>query len=198
MSRRVMFYHYILHEDKNSLLYKFYKSQCRNPVKGDWCLTVAEDLETLKIDLSEQKIEKFSEYSFKKLVNASIKKEAFKYLDNIKSTHTKVLHIPHKNLEIQDYLKSADNSPDLARFAFLCRSRMLEVGANFKQGQKFPICPVCKIDTEYDSQYHLMVCTRLNDNVVTSHTIPEYDDLFKTELEKKMVNVLKENFQTRK
>ena len=133
MSRRAMFYHYILHEDKNSLLYKFYKSQCRNPVKGDWCLTVAEDLETLKIDLSEQKIEKLSEYSFKKLVNASIKKEAFKYLDNIKSTHTKVLHIPHKYLEMQDYLTSADNSPDLARFAFLCRSRMLEVGANYKQ-----------------------------------------------------------------
>ena len=67
-------------------------------------------------------------------------------------------------------------------------------------GVKYPICPVCKIDTEYDSQYHLMVCTRLNENVVTSHTSPEYDDLFKPDLDKKMavVKVLKENFQKRK
>ena len=77
---------------------------------------------------------------------------------------------------------------------------MLEVGANYKQGLKYPICPVCEIDTEYDSQYHLMVCTRLNENVVTSHTSPEYDDLFKPDLDKKMavVKVRKENFQKRK
>ena len=49
MSRRVMFYHYIQHEDTNSLIYRFCKSRCRNPVNGDCCLTVAEDLETLKI-----------------------------------------------------------------------------------------------------------------------------------------------------
>ena len=101
MSRRVMFYHYILHEDKNSLIYRFYKSQCRKAVKGDWwCLRVVEDLETLKIDLSEEKIEKRSEYSFKKLVYAAIKKEAFKYL--VKNSHTKVLHVPHDILEMQD------------------------------------------------------------------------------------------------
>ena len=101
-----MFYHYILHEDKNSLLYKFHKSQGRNPVKGDWCLTVADDLETLKIDLSEEQIEKLSEYSFKNMVNAAIKKEAYNYLVKIKSKHTKVLHIPHNNLEIQEYLST--------------------------------------------------------------------------------------------
>ena len=101
---------------------------------------------------------------------------------------------------MQDYLASTNNSPDLARFAFLCRSRMLEVGANYKQGLKYPICPVCKIDTEYDSQYHLMVCTRLNENVVSSQSSPEYDDLFKPDFDKKMavVHVLKDNFQKRK
>ena len=198
MSRRIMFFHYILHEDKNSLLYKFYKSQCRNPVKDDWVMTLTEDLETLNIDATEEKIEKISENSFKKLVNAAIKKEAFKYLEKIKSSHSKVLHVPHDNLEIQDYLTSADISPDLARFAFLCRSRMVEVGANFKQGVKHPICPVCHIG--YDSQYHLMLCTRLNENVVTSQDTPKYDDLFKPELNKKMavVKILKENFQKRK
>ena len=101
---------------------------------------------------------------------------------------------------MQDYLASSSISPDLARFAFMCRSRMVEVGANYKQGVKFPICPVCKIDTEYDSQCHLMLCTRLNENVVSNQSSPEYDDLFKPDLGKKMavVQVLKENFQKRK
>ena len=98
---------------------------------------------------------------------------------------------------MQDYLASLSISPDLARFSFMCRSRMVEVGANYKQVVKYPICPVCKIDTEYDSQYHLMLCTRLNENVVSSYNIPEYDVLFKPDFDKKMavVKVLKEIFQ---
>ena len=199
MSRRLMFYHYIINQDKKSLIYKFYKSQCRKTVKDDWCLTVQEDLETLEIKLTEEKIQKLSNVSFKKLVNTAIKKEAFKYLLNIKNSHRKVLHIPYKNLEMQDYLLPSNISSEMAKFTFLCRSRMLAVGANFKEGRKNPFCPVCKIVTVYDSQNHLMLCTKLNVNIVTIQQMPEYDDLFKSTLKKKMyvVKVLRENFQKR-
>ena len=40
MSRRLMFHHYILNEDKKSLINKFFKIQSRKPVKNDWSLTV--------------------------------------------------------------------------------------------------------------------------------------------------------------
>ena len=40
MSRRLMFYHYILHENEDSLIHKFYKSKFKNPFKGDWTTTV--------------------------------------------------------------------------------------------------------------------------------------------------------------
>ena len=53
ISRRLMFYHYILNEDSDALLYRFYKAQAKEPVKNDWSLTINENLNELKISLTE-------------------------------------------------------------------------------------------------------------------------------------------------
>lgn len=34
--RRLMYWWHLIHKDKNSMLYKVYKAQKDNPVKGDW------------------------------------------------------------------------------------------------------------------------------------------------------------------
>ena len=179
MARRLMFYHYILNQKKDSLMYKFFKIQSQKPVKGDWCLTVQEDLETLEINLTEEQVQTTTEYSFKKLVNTQIKKETFLYLTKLKESHSKVLHIQYQKHEIQDYLHSSSIAPDLAKFTFLARSRMIAVGHNFKEGRIDPLCPLCQ---ESDTQNHLMSCSKLIVNVVTSQTMPEYSDLFGTNL----------------
>ena len=88
-----MFYHYILSQEKDALIYKFYKLQKLKPVKGDWCLTVQEDLAILNITLIEDEIQKCSEYSFKKLINTAVQKEAFAYLIRLNNSHSKVKHI---------------------------------------------------------------------------------------------------------
>ena len=121
-------------------MYKFFKIQSQKPVKGDWCLTVQDDLETLEINLTEEEIQTISEYSFKKLVNTQIKKETFLYLTKLKESHSKVLHIQYQKHEIQDYLHSSSIAPDLAKFIFLARSRMIAVGHNFKEGRINPLC----------------------------------------------------------
>ena len=82
---RLTFYHYILNEDPKSLINRFYQSQCKNPVRGDWCLTLKENLKTLKIVSSEEVIKNLPEQAFRKLVNSAIKKEAFQYLVNLKN-----------------------------------------------------------------------------------------------------------------
>jgi hypothetical protein len=181
MARRVMFYHYILNEDPKSLINRFYHSQWKNPVRGDWCITLKENLKTLKIVSNEEVIKNLPEQSFRKLVNG---KEAFQYLVKLKNSHSKVLHIPYSNLELQDYLVPSSINSELAKFTFLCRSRMLAVGANFKQGEQNPACPLCD-KAEYDSQNHLLFCEKLNFNVVNTQSMIHYDDLFKPELEKK-------------
>ena len=102
---------------------------------------------------------------------------------------------------MQDYLMPSSFSAEVAKFAFQCRSRMLNVGANYKEGgkKKFPTCPVCKVTTEYDSQQHLMWCKAVNVNIVTGKTTPIYDDLFGENFEKKMqvVNFLQRNYLKR-
>ena len=200
MSRRIMFYHYILNENKESLIYKFYKVQAKKPVKNDWSLTVKNNLEELEISLTEDEIENLSTYSFQKIVKPAIQKAAFSYLNNLKNDHTKVLHIPYEKLEIQDYLLPSSVSAEAAKFAFLCRSRMVQVGETFKQGRNSTVCPLCKNDSESDSQQHLMKCVKLNQNDVVDEYIPAYDDLFSRNLEKKriIVEILRKKLKERK
>ena len=112
-----------------------------------------------------------------------------------------MLHIQYEKHEMQDYLVPSNISQEVAKFTFLCRTRMLPVGANFKQGGKTknPFCPVCKIVTEYDSQTHLMWCKKLNVNLVANQKIPQYDDLFNKSLKRKIsvVQLLRKNLQKR-
>ena len=201
MSRRLMFHHYILNEDKKSLINKFFKIQSRKPVKNDWSLTVRKNLETLKLNQNDDEIKEFSIYSYKKIVNSAIQKEAFNYLIRLKNSHSKVKHINYAKLEMQDYLMPSTFTADVARFAFLCRTRMVNVGANYKEGGKIknPTCPVCKSPTEYDSQLHLMLCQTLNVNIVAGLKIPTYDDLFGKNLENRIlvVQLLRRNYQKR-
>ena len=90
---------------------------------------------------------------------------------------------------------------EVAKFAFQWRARMVNVGANYKEGGriKFPTCPVCLNPTEYDSQQHLLVCKSVNINIFTNQNPSSYDDLFGKNLENRMlvVNMLRKNYQKR-
>ena len=68
MKRQMMFFHYILKEDKNSLIRRFFNAQLANPGKNDWILTVETNLEDLEIVLDVDQIEKTTKNQFKFLV----------------------------------------------------------------------------------------------------------------------------------
>ena len=199
ISRRLMFYHYVLNEDSESLIYKFYKLQARKPVKNDWSLTVRENLDELKITLTENQIQNMSKIRFQKIVKESIKNAAFEYLLKLKNSHSKVSHIPYETLKMQDYLEPSIFSADLAKFTFLCRSRMLAVGENYKQGQEITTCPVCNLPSELDSQFHLLECSKLNTSNIVDNILPAYEDLFSPNTEKKQIvaKILKCNYTKR-
>ena len=196
MSSRLMFYHYILRQPADSLILKFYKTQYANPIKNDWCLTVQSNLETLKINNSESEMRNMSQYIFKKLVNTAIRKETFQYLIKIKNSHSKLLHIQYDQFEMQEYFLPNKMPTQLAKFAFLCRTRMIPVGANFKAGNLFPRCPLCKV--EYDSQKHLLFCPKLSDNIICQEVL-QYGDLFHKNVQKKIIVIKKlhQNLQRR-
>ena len=105
-AKRVNFLHYILNLDENDLLKKFYNCQQNNPSKADWCLTVEEDLKELEIELNMSEIKNMSRNSFKSLVKKKSNAAAIKYLNNLKSSHSKLDNLTYTTLEIQPYLKN--------------------------------------------------------------------------------------------
>ena len=189
MARRLIFYHYILQQPADSLLYTFFQTQCIKPVKNDWASTVKTDLEILKISKSESEIKSMSEFVFSKIVKKAVRKEAFQYLQQIKSGHSKVMHIQYDQLQMQNYFLPGKISTQLSKFAFICRTRMLRVGANYKGKTTRPVCPLCTV--EYDSQSHLLACSKLNDNSPVGQDLPAYDDLFGKDILKQVAIVRK-------
>ena len=138
--------------------------------------------------------------AYQKIVKESIQSAALEYLLKLKNNPSKVAHIPYLSLKMQDYFKPDTFSADLAKFTFLCRSRMLLVGENFKHGQQdITICPLCNITTELDSQQHLLLCVKLNANNIVDENPPKYEDLFCQSSKKmrKVTEFLKVNFKKR-
>ena len=65
MQRRIMFLFWILQEDPNCLIYRFFQAQVRDPKPGDWCLLIKDDFETLDISLSFDDIKKTTKNELK-------------------------------------------------------------------------------------------------------------------------------------
>ena len=94
------------------------------------------------------------------------------------------LHIQYYEFKMQEYCLPNKMSTQLAKFAFLARTRMIPVGANFKAGNPFPKCPLCKVES--DSQKHLLFCPKLTNENAVCQEIFQYDDLFSKNLEKQI------------
>ena len=101
MTRRLMFFHYILNEEEDSLIARFYNAQVKNPYKGDWCNIVQENLEDIEILLSVDQIKECSKTQFKTLVDKCVKNRTLTYLNSEKEGKTKVLHINFKMQKCQ-------------------------------------------------------------------------------------------------
>ena len=56
--------------------------------------------------------------------------EALRYLNQVKSKHSKVLNIVHKRLEIATYFTGNDMRVTECKFLFALRSRMIDIRAN--------------------------------------------------------------------
>ena len=86
-----MYLHYILNEDTKSMLSKFFFSQNKKPLKGDWCLTIQNYLKLLELHTySFDDIKKFKKTEFKSIVSTAVKKIAFSELSKLNIRKTKL------------------------------------------------------------------------------------------------------------
>ena len=197
-SRRLNFLHYILNEDKKSLMYNFLQTQLDDPTKHDWGQTVLMDIEEFDLNLTLNQIERMSQSTFQTLVKEKEKKHTLAYLNNVKAKHSKVLHISHNKLQMADYLLPNGIINSEAKFLFNTRCRMLEVGANFGSQDDDKLCPLCAEDQ--DSQQHLLKCEVLLTAGTLVDQVPVYENLFEGTLEEKIftARIIKEKYSLRK
>jgi hypothetical protein len=199
--RRLMFLHYILTEDPDCLIYRFYSAQRKNPSRNDWSVTVENDIEDLGISQTIDEIKSMKKEKFGKMLKKSIEEKTLKYLNKIKLKHTKVLHIVHNSLCLQEYLKPENvKSVNLSKFLFQSRTRMLEVKTNFRNDTKNEdmSCPLnCK---DEDDQKHLLECDQIDANCIIGEDVPKYEDLFGNNVVKQMkiAPMLQSRLQKRK
>ena len=176
--RRIMFLQYILKEDKNSLISKFFHAQDSNSCRNDWSLTCRKDLEELSINLSFEEIQSKSKNKFKKLVSEAISSLALSYLNSEKMKLKKVKHIQHTELKLQEYLAPKVTNLKIAKFIYHSRNRILDVRWNFQNKHQCDLTwLLCKDQNFSDGQEHLLFCDKLMDNKIIQG-VYEYEHLY--------------------
>ena len=186
MLRKIMFLHYILNEEQESLIHRVLKAQLKSPVKGDWILGVQEILIDLEIDLELEEIKQIKEETLRKFVKKQIKEKCLVYLNKQKEKHTKVMHIVHTELKMQNFLhpNHAQNI-HLSKFLFSARSRILDFRINFRKKYSDVKCPLgCD---EIDKLQNILTCEVLKQQHTSkdvSSSDIKFEDIFSSDITK--------------
>ena len=202
--RRILFLHYILQQNKEDLLFKFFEAQNRYPQKGDWVAQVKKDLIEVNLDVSFDEISKISKYSFKLKVKEAITRKAFDWLmkriheknKTGSNTQAKGSEIKYKHLKLQEYFLSSKMNTEECNLLFSLRAQMTPVKCNFRNS-----CPICLDSNQQDSQLHLLHCKALlnGENIVVKDRV-YYNDIFSSDVTKQspLVKLFKELLSKRR
>ena len=178
------------------MVHRFFITQMKNKTKKDWVSTVLDDLSRLELShLSMEEITDMKKTSFITLIKQRINLKTFKFLEDLKKSHSKVMHIEHNGIKIQKYLQPNNVliKREEAQLIFKLRCRVTGIKVNLKGKYDSLECRACEIEEE--NQQHVIECDELNRN----KSIEEfnYEKLFNgTVSEKlKLAKMFKENFE---
>ena len=160
--KRLNFLHYILSQEKESIIYRVFESQRRHRNKKDWVTSVEKDLEELELNISFEEIRKMTKYRWKNIVKNTVHKNAFFKLEAKKQTHSKVKDLEHIRLEMQDYFmpNGIENmNKEEVQLIFKIRSKTTNVKMNRKNQFETYECSVCFAENE--TQEHIYQCEEI-------------------------------------
>ena len=108
-----------MNERKSLMISKFFYAQLNKPLKGDWILSVLDDLKNVELDCyTFDELENLTKKQFKNIVNESVKTNAFDYLIDLKEKYSKIKHIKYSQLQLQAYLTTNNLSIQESKFLF--------------------------------------------------------------------------------
>ena len=171
---RLLFLKYILDQEEESLINKFFKLQIQQPTKGDWGSTCISNLSELNMNLSLEEIKSMPKQRFKNILKQKILREAFEYLVR-KKKGTKGKEIEYEELKMADYLlpNNIILSIENQRNIFAIRNMMVNIPANFSSQQKATGVVKC-ICGQIENMKHIYSCNYLN----SDSELHEYGKIF--------------------
>ena len=125
------------------MLSKFFITQWKYPVAGDWVLQAKEDLADLGIQENLHWIKMQSDFSFKNLVKRKTKEFAFYKFLETKERHTKLDNLWYPELALQDYLKLETMTAFEAKTVFSYRTRGALYSDNYRGVGGLSPCHMC-------------------------------------------------------
>ena len=155
---RILYLKYILNQDQDGMLYKFFQIQLKSPSKRDWVTECLKNLKDLEIELSLEEIQTMPYLQFKTMLNLKIKKAALLYLTQ--KQKSKGGDIQYSELRMSEYLlpNNEDLSIENKQKTFSIRNKMVNIPANFSSRK-----------TEYkcwcgnnEDMKHIYLCKMLN------------------------------------
>ena len=151
---------YILDQDANSTLFKFFQLQSTSPVKGDWVSQCKGDIKQLDINLTFNEIQNMKIPVFKSLVVSKIKQALLSYL--LKLRKTKGKHIIYKSLHVSDYIKPNQAICDTSdvKMLFALRNETYRLSDSY-QSQKC-ICLKSDISVKHINECEVINLTKKN------------------------------------
>jgi hypothetical protein len=181
------FLHYILNQEKDSLLYRFYEAQLNNPIRGDWITNIKLIMKKLDIQSSFLEIKSMKIQHFMNIVSKKTKHYAFQYLlEKIKSKGKEIEY--GSELKCQTYLlPNGILTWEEQVEIFSYRSRMNSLKYNFG-GEDICLCGT------FLNNEHLYSCKTLNRE---KRPRLEYSNIFNGTIieQKEIVQILKRNME---
>ena len=182
--KRILFLHYLLNQDKNTLLSKMLHDQIDDPVENDWVSVTIENLKELGLDhYTFSDIKEMKKSRMKYLVKEACQDAALKYLTKeIEERNLKKMkNLKYSKLEIQEYLTCTEMTTTEKKLIFRARTGLLNLG--FNMGQKIP-CFACGL--ENDENQHVLNCVilKLSCPELMSNRSISFEDVYSTDLRK--------------
>ena len=122
MKRTILFLHYLLQQDKTSMVHKVLQATLQNPIKNDFGETCKKYMKSLELNIPIEEFGKLSKWKAKTLLRKKTSKAALKYLLEEKEKQIKLASLEYDKLEIHKYLVQENRNTEVSKIIFKARS----------------------------------------------------------------------------
>ena len=102
--RRLNFLHYLLNQDENTMLSKFFRVQWQFSTRGDWTEDLRQDMKDFQIQEELTVLKNMSKSKFKQMVTTKARNYEFSCLLSEKDKLSKMKNLHYSEFQMQDYL----------------------------------------------------------------------------------------------